>query len=659
MNKLTTTWDIDNSAKVSYNRIRNFLAGRLVGATRDRALLHEVIKCLFCRAKLVSADGPDPLEGKDSIDIAEKYRAVFSKLRDELSFVFDKDEEMLMDPDSITFVDSQLSKIDFREFTGDPLGDLYQSFIGTDLRISEGQFFTPHTAISFLVEALNPKPGELIMDPACGTGGFLGYSAQFLNKRGFPVSRIADSLYGIEKDQYLANLAQSRIAINTLEPAKIICGDSLSMSDLEGNPIPKSYMGMFDVVLTNPPFGSRIVSASTRTRADFELAFKWKLDKDNGNWVKTTELKKNTPPQVLFLERCLTLLKPGGRLGTVLPESLISSPTYRYVVQFLRKQAEITAVVGMPESLFKTSGKGGTHTKTCLLIAKKRARKDAHNADGEIYMAEAKWCGRDSRGNTIPNNDIPEIILRFKEKLRDNEDHLGYWTAPDAIENNILAPRYFNPELQRELDKLRNTHDLIRISDLVDKGVLEFATGDEVGKLAYGTGEIPFVRSSDISNWEIKIDPKHCISSEIYEQYKEKQDIKAGDILMVRDGTYLIGSCAYVSEYDEKIVYQSHLYKIRVKDHKNLSPYLLLSLLSCEPVVKQIQAKRFTQDIIDSLGKRIFEVLLPIPRDEARRENIDEIVKKAVKDRIEARELARKAKRTVVEQESSASRVIQ
>ena len=92
--------------------------------------------------------------------------------------------------------------------------------------------------------------------------------------------------------------------------------------------------------------------------------------------------------------------------------------------------------------------------------------------------------------------------------------------------------------------------------NLLRDGILTIDTGHEVGKLAYGTGPIPFIRTSDIANWEIKLDPKHVISADIYEGLKDRQDVQAGDILMVRDGTYLVGTCAIVSEADTTIVYQ-------------------------------------------------------------------------------------------------------
>jgi type I restriction enzyme M protein len=122
-----------------------------------------------------------------------------------------------------------------------------------------------------------------------------------------------------------------------------------------------------------------------------------------------------------------------------------------------------------------------------------------------------------------------------------------------------------------------------------------------------------------------------------------KQDVREGDILMVRDGTYLIGTCAFLTKYDTRIVFQSHLYKLRVTDPSIVSPYLLLAALSSSPVRRQIKAKRFTQDIIDTLGDRLRELILPVPKDQVVRDKVTAMVRRSIEERIEARELARRA----------------
>ena len=196
-------------------------------------------------------------------------------------------------------------------------------------------------------------------------------------------------------------------------------------------------------------------------------------------------------------------------------------------------------------------------------------------------------------------------------------------------------------KLQTSLVFLSKTHTLISLENLIEKGFLEIKTGDEVGKLAYGTGEIPFIRTSEITNWEIKTDNKHGVSEKIYEKYKRKQNVECGDILMVKDGTYLVGSCAMVTEDDLPLVYQSHIYKIRSKNHDKIDPHLLLAMLSSPCVEKQIYSKRFTQDIIDTLGPRIRELTLPIPKSRKLKEKIISDVKRIIEVRREARNISR------------------
>ncbi len=629
-----------------YRRIRNYLAGRVIGITRDKALLHEVVKCLFCKIEL-SENFAQGLSGSDE-ENAKTYRKSFSNLKERLPHIFGEDEEILLDPISISYVDRELSLLNLSDPQKDPLGELYQAFIGSDMRMAEGQFFTPHPAIAWLVEAIDLKPGEKVIDPACGPGGFLSYAARFLLRSGVDRKSVSANLFGIEKDEYLSQLANAHIAMATLEKANIFCADSIEKKDNKGNRLSLDMEGQFDVVLANPPFGAKIKTGSEEVRKTFDLAYKWKLDKKTGRILKTDILQTNTPPQILFIELCLKLLKPGGRMGIVVPESMISNSSTSYVVQYIRDNAQISAVCGMPESLFKTSGKGGTHTKTCLLIATKSSKKKGTN--NSVFMAEAQWCGHDSRGNKIPNNDLPITLKNYKQRKESDKSysHTGYMVAQDDIRENILAPRYYNPEPIENMRLLSETHDIISIEELVRDGVISFSTGDEVGKLAYGTGPIPFVRTSDISNWEVKLDPKHGVSEEIYSSLSKRQDVREGDLLMVRDGTYLIGACAYISKYDEKMVYQSHLYKIRIHKKEVLSPFLLLALLSCEPVLMQIKAKRFTQDIIDTLGKRVNELLLPIPKSSTHKKQIEDMVKTSVEDRIEARELARSAKTLIL-----------
>ena len=280
------------------------------------------------------------------------------------------------------------------------------------------------------------------------------------------------------------------------------------------------------------------------------------------------------------------------------------------------------------------------------MVLEKKKKED--DKDYNIFMAEAKWCGHDSRGREIPKDDIPYILrtyFKFKNSEGFKNSNLGFLINRSQITNNVLAPRSYVFGIQND-EELSETHTMISIGQLIDKKVLEVTTGNEVGKLAYGTGNIPFVRTSDISNWEIKSEPKHLLSEEIYESLAGKQDVQEGDILMVKDGSYLIGTCAMITKYDTRMVYQSHLYKIRVAEDNiyNLDRYYLLAVLSSEYVRQQIFAKTFSQDIINSLGDRLKELIIPIAKDSNHVKHIAGMVKKTINERIAARELARKVR---------------
>lgn len=630
--------------KDAYRNIRNYLAGRFIGATRDEALLEEVIKCLFCKLHLKRQRGRLGAE-EDISSLTAQYSKAFSELRHLLPSIF-RSEVLLLDSASLAYVDQMLEATELDNPIRDPIGDAYEIFIGSSIRGQEGQFFTPQNAVSLLVSVVDPRPGERVIDPACGAGGFLSAVARHLLAAGGSATDVAAHVAGIDKDRYLASLASSHLSLMTLQPAQICCADSLAWEAEEGEEFAlKDKLGTFDVILTNPPFGARIVAASQEVQRSFDLGYRWKIEAKTGRWLKTRELQPSVPPQVLFIERCLSLVRPGGRIGMVVPESLVSGRNYRYVVDYMRRYADIKAVMGMPETLFKTSGRGGTHTKTCLLVLQKKDAAPEPKVTS-VFMAEVQWCGHDSRARKIKRDELPQVARRF-EAFRVGQlggaTHLGYEVPADQLVDNILAPRYYNPDINAELELLRETHELVKIGDLITAGVITITTGDEIGKLSYGTGSIPFVRTSDISNWEIKLDPKHGVSDEVYQNLARKQDVREGDILMVRDGTYLIGTCAYVTKYDEKIVFQSHLYKLRVGDQAALSPYLLLAALSSAPVQRQIKAKRFTQDIIDSLGDRIRELVLPIPKQAEVRERVTRMVGQAIQQRVEARELARQA----------------
>jgi hypothetical protein len=211
---------------------------------------------------------------------------------------------------------------------------------------------------------------------------------------------------------------------------------------------------------------------------------------------------------------------------------------------------------------------------------------------------------------------------------------IKYWIQSDKIRGKVFIPKYYNPEVDARLDALAKTHDCRAVSDLIEKHVLVADTGDEIGKNAYGTGDIPFVRTSDISNWEIKTAPKQGVSEEIYQEYAKAQDVQEGDILIVRDGTYLIGTNCFVTKTDKQLLYQSHLLKLRVSDKTALDPHILFLMLNSRIVQRQFRSFQFTADIIDTIGARFYDTILPIPKSLEVRRSLADRTKVALRARM-------------------------
>ncbi len=647
--------------KAVFRDIRNHLAGMTTGITRDETLAQQMINLLFCK---LYDEINTPLDeivtfragvGEFPDVVRSRIVRLFEdKVKREYDDVFDQTDAVTLDADSLVYVVGELQNYLIHEADRDAIGEAFEVFIGPALRGSEGQFFTPRNVIKMMIDLLDPSPDEMLVDPACGSGSFLiaaiehvwrkldaearakGWSAELLGKR----KREAATRYfrGIDKDAFLAKVTKAYMAIIGDGRGGVFCENSLlPPGEWPARTQDKIALASFDVLLTNPPFGSKISVRGAPILGQYDLARRWSKDKGTKVWNRQTTLRARQSPQVLFIERCLQLLKPGGRLGIILPESLFGNPSHEYIVQFLRGQARFLGLVSMPEELFQPY----THAKTCVVFLQKTPL--AESEDYTMYMGIVRWCGHDSRGIKIPHDDVPRIAHSYA-RLASGEAHtarFGFRKRLSEIVGNVLVPKYYDPDIDATLAALQETHDLTTVGNLVAQGILAIMTGDEVGKLSYGVGPIPFIRTSDIANWELKIDPKHGLSEEIYEKYRKRQDVRAQDILMVRDGTYLVGTTCMLTEADTRIVFQSHLYKLRVLKPEALSPYLLLALLNSPIVKRQVWAKRFTQDIIDTLGRRIMELVLPIPKDPALQAHIIDETQAIVEGRAGLRQKAR------------------
>jgi hypothetical protein len=248
-------------------------------------------------------------------------------------------------------------------------------------------------------------------------------------------------------------------------------------------------------------------------------------------------------------------------------------------------------------------------------------------------------------GDSQPIMEVPTEDVAGGPPLALLGERIGFRAfrhSADAVLNNVLIPAYYDPAIGEELDQMAaDGCEPISIGELAESGVISLETGDEVGKLAYGSGDIPFVRTSDLGTWELKLDPKQHVSDAVYDALVGKQSAQPEDLLIVRDGTYLVGTAAMVSEADVPMLFSGGIYRLRVQRPEVLDPYLVLVMLWSRIVRRQIRAKRFTRDVIDTLGRRLEEIVLPLPTGKLR-EDVTDVARTLIVRRIALRDLAGK-----------------
>jgi len=442
--------------KTRFDEIHNYLYAN-EGFLKEK-LFGEIIKLIFM--KIVDEKSPrkevwfwisekeyeEMLEKGNSISFMQRIQNLWNETK---SFYPEIDGDLQFKPLSIAEIVRRLQEISFMKTRDDVKGTAFQTFIHENMRGDRGEFFTPQPAIELAVMMLNPNYHESVIDPACGTGRFLVWTMEHVKKKyNLDARGIADyaraHIAGIDINPDLVKVAKMYMVLFEDGWTNIFAANSLLPFDeleqiAEKMRVPKPATpepDKFNIVLTNPPFGTKGKVNASNILAQFDLAHKWKYDKREKKWIKTSQLLKEQTPEILFIERCWQLLKPYGRMAIVLPDGILTNQTLGYVRQWIMDHARILAVVSLPQETFVPYGAG---TKASVLFIQKLPEEELEELkenDYPIFMAVAKKIGYDVRGRTIfkrddegnvikdekgepiIDTDIPEIIKKFDEFKR-------------------------------------------------------------------------------------------------------------------------------------------------------------------------------------------------------------------------------------------------
>ncbi len=419
----------------------------------------ELLKVIFCKIE-DERNIPKPLEffttseersnPDGQLTVQKRISQIFQRVKKRHGKIFDANDEIKLTPRSLAYIVSELQRYSLLSTNIDIKGKAYEEIVGANLRGDRGEFFTPRNVMKMVVEMINPQIDEKVLDSSCGTGGFLVQAmthviaqleAEFSASMGIPkkdwdsdtvkvfqdrISEMAStSFFGFDINPDLVKATKMNMVMNNDGSGNILQTNSLlpphEWTDefktrlAEALHIKKSeirnYEGIafFDVIVTNPPFGSKIPIKDKNILEQFELAHIWENDKKTGTWRMTERLQSSVPPEILFIERCTQLLVPGGRMGIVLPDSILGSPGLGYIREWLIQNHRIIASIDLHVDTFQP--RNGTQTSV-LFLQKKTAEQKAREAatgqmaDYNIFMAMVERVGHDKRGNPLFKRDV-------------------------------------------------------------------------------------------------------------------------------------------------------------------------------------------------------------------------------------------------------------
>ncbi len=372
--------------------------------------------------------------GENETDIVVAQRALdrYQSAREEDTGIFA--EDIRAEPNKIAQVVRLLQSVSLSRTDPDAKGRAYEQFLGDVFRGRLGQYFTRREIVDCLVDILQPTNDDMILDPACGSGGFLVHAMKRVFQRidedyagdDAAIFRLKTdfargNIHGIEINARIARVAMMDMVINEDGHANIENHTALDRVFPSG----RIRDGAYSLALANPPFGDSVRMDERDKLGQAELS-DYALSRG----------KRSAKSETLFVERCARFLRPGGRLGIVVPDGLLSNPSDLHVREYILDNFRIDAIITLPPFAFRKAGSG---MKTSLLIARKRAEGEGAAADYPIFMAIADHIGYDSTGRGDAN-DLPRIAAHFRNGTGGADEKI--MRAPKSAAVKRLDPLY-------------------------------------------------------------------------------------------------------------------------------------------------------------------------------------------------------------------------
>ena len=493
------------------------------------------------------------------------------------------------DPSTLNMFLKEINEFHYSH--SEKLGDAFEYLISImGSQGDAGQFRTPRHIIDFIVEIINPQKHETVLDPACGTAGFLISSYKHIlktntdKKLGDLLSasdrkKVGENIGGYDISPEMIKLSLVNMYLHGFSTPDIEEYDTLSSED--------KWNEYYDVILANPPFFSPTGGIQPHQRFGVQ----------------------STKAEILFTSYILEHLKPNGRAGIIVPEGIIFETRTKAYVE-LRKQLIENALVGvisLPAGVFQPySG-----VKTSILILDKKLSKERDS----IFFTEVKNDGFSlgSQRKPINENDIPNMIEEITKFLTSSESHnLNVLNKNELLEKDysLTYSKYSKIDHYQE-----SKYEIVPLGNLVE---IFSGSRDKGGKKSEG---IPSIGGGQISKDGNIIKDKMVFISEEHFKKIKKGKLEDGDVLIVKDGATTGKIGIYRGEFEHAAI-NEHVFALRGDPSKILNFYLLYLLKTTK--FKDI-LQPYIQGIIGGINLDIKEIKIPLPTLEVQQEIVDEL----------------------------------
>lgn len=578
------------------------------------------------------------VKGSDIKTSQDNINNIFRKAKIEYPQMVSENDELHLSDKSLIYAIQELQYFNLFDMDNDVKGVLFQKIITNSQKGERGQFFTPDPIMDFMVRFLGISPKDNFIDPSCGTGGFFRYIIKAIRENDDfekPDKFIENNVFGTEINPGIAKLANLRFLFESIDSQNVLSLNALqSFNDYTDSQKKIINKEKYSLILTNPPFG-------TKGRID---------DVDILNSFELGKNKRTQVPEILFIERTISLLKPGGRLGIILPDGNLENTSSSFVRKYILEKCNLLAVIKLPNEAFIPFGTG---VRSSILFLEKKSEETLDRE--KIFFGKIEQLGYeynknfktiykvDNEGNPIVkdnqfvvNEDYSDILSKWEMYLNGEsftEDNKCFLLPKEEL-NDRFDLEYYKPEYFNNLKAIKkmNSVPLKSVVDIVSQKADFLKEKDK---------KVNYIQIADVDSETSEI----INSTEQYYVHelpsRASYEVVKGDII-----TSVSGNAIGTSNHASALVNEDYKDTICTNGFKVLrpfaiDPYYLVYFLKTDYFLKQIANKATGAAIPNINQKDLEEILIPI-LDEKEMIKISNKIKKSYELRKQAKELMKK-----------------